>query len=611
MIFCQSCLTKNPPDSEFCGKCGQKLLVLGGNQYWEEPEVSRISMEDHFLERISHLEETVNHLLEHLSRISETMEILDRNSFVTRSGLTSLVDTLRETNLLREELLYQRWETTMIEQMEEARYRDRFTQMKSRFLALFRGKPSKKNRFSSLIEEAEFLIFSDRFQESAELLEQGLRLDKKNYELAFYLGELYQQQGLSKEAARFLELALHANPDHGDSLLILALLHYGEDQTDEAERLLKHCIEVNPNNAVALLSMGSIMTAQQRYQEAKPLLESVNELDPQAQSYYLLGSAAKEQGRLKEAIDYLSYACELDPNHEDSFFSLGMAYLERGWTRKAKTCFSRAMELKPSKIEYEEAAQAATSVDETNSADLDTESLETLQFADSLVRKGKFKQALPHFRQLLKRYPSHYILLSSLSVLHFSLRRYEETLKVVRKIQAQQQVPEMVRCVAFTLQMESLRALGRYEEAIDALSEMLESFPEGQGRVIANYGLAMTKADMSQDLRQAETLAEEALSLSPPEFRHNVLDALGWVYFKQGRYEEALQLLESVVSMHENVNHLYHYGMVLLALNLKEEAFKAFERTVALRDKTEKVEDFIFSAIRREMDLASESQDPR
>ncbi len=604
MIYCQACLTANPDDNEFCDKCGSRLLVLGVNQHWEEPDLPRVSLDDHFLERISNLEETVNHTLEHLARLADSMENLDRNSFVTRSGLASLIETMKESRLLREELLYQRWEATMVEQMEEAQTRDRFAQMKRRFLALYRGPAAKKAGYHKLIEDAEFLIYSDRFEESVQALIKAFRLDRRNYELAYYLGEHYQQQGLNKNAIRYFRRALETNPDHADSLLMLALLYYGEDREDESEELLMHCLELNPHHAGALVALAALLIDRERHDEARPLLESAAEIDPQAQTFYLMGVNAKELGLLKEAIAALRQAVDLDEEHEDAVFALGMAYLERGWVRKAEDCFARALELNPNKIQHQEAASLEPPADAEASEELDAKSLKTLRFAESLFQEGKLKQALPHYRQLLKKYPGNHVLLSGYTALSFSLRRYEETLKSAEKLLAQK-TPEMVRCVAYTLHMESLRALGRYEEAVDSLKQMQRDFPEGYGSVIANYGLAVTKADMGRDLKKAEKLAEDAVERSPPEFRHNALDALGWVYFKQGRYEEALGLLESALSMHENVNHLYHYGMVLLALNLKEEAFKVFERTVKLRSKNASIDDFVFSAIQREMDSVS------
>ena len=609
MIFCQSCLTGNKTDAEVCRKCGNKLLVLGGNFQWEEPDVQRVSIEDHFLERISNLEETTSSVLEHLSRLADALETQERNNFVTRSGLSSLVETLKETNLLREEFLYQRWETTMIEQMVEARYRDRFMQMRGRFMALYRGKPGQLASFQALIDEAEFLIFSDRFQESVELLCEAAELDPENYELAYYLGEILHQQGMIDDAIDYLKQALKAKPDHADALLMLALISYADGQPLEAKTLLRRSLEIRPNKPIAMLSLASILVAEGDFKAAEPLLIQVNEIDPQAQSFYLLGLVARETGKLKRAIDLLNHATELDPDHEDAVFTLGMAYLERGWTRKANACFSKAMELNPSKIEYREPPLEPEAKDlSSHVQNWDDESDETLAFAEKLVREHKVQQALPHFRHLIRKHPTNSELLTRYAALIFAQRRYDETLKVVRRV-LMLETSEQERVIAYTLRMESFRALGRYDETIETLNEMAEAFPAAPGKAIASYGLAITKADRGEDLHGAERLAREALELAAPEFRHQALDALGWVYFKQGRYEEALELLENAISLRESINHLYHYGMILLALNLQEKAFKAFERTVQLRKESPQIEDFIFTAIQDGADFWSMSED--
>lgn len=600
MIFCQMCLTPNPSSGESCRNCGQKLMVLMADQQWEERNKPRVSMEDHFLERISNLEDTLNNVLDHLSRLSDSFEGIERNAFITRSGLSSLIETLKESHQLREDLLHQRWEATMVEQMEEARYRERFVEMKTRFLALYRGSQNKFKVFKSYIEDAEFQILSDRSEDSQRTLKRALALDKQNYELAYYLAEQAHEQGHSKEAKALLIKAVSANPNHEDSLVLLSLIEYSDGNFDNAKELLQQAITTNPGDDLPYLCLGSIYSAEGNHPEAEFFLARALSIRPQAQSHYLMGLTQKELGNSKVAIQQLELATELDPEHEDAWFNLGLVYLARGWTRKARHCFNQALELNPNKIEFREALRTEQPQLGTTPPDIDAESMEIFTFAESLFRKGKYKQALPHYRQLLKKYPNNYIVLSSYAVLSFSLRRFEESHKVAAQILGME-IPPTVRCIAYTIQMESLRAMGQFEEAVEALERMAGDFPDGYGRVIANYGMSLTMADMGQDLRQAEQLAREALRLSSAEFKHHALDALGWVYFKQARYEESLELLESALALEENLNHLYHYGMVLLAMNLQDKAFEAFERAVRIREEGPRVDEFIFSSIRREM----------
>lgn len=575
-------------------------MILASNQRWEEQEFSKVSLEDHLLERISNLEDTLNNVLDHLTRLAESFQTLDRNTFITRSGLSALMDILKEAGAVKEDVLHQRWESTIIEQMEEARYRDRFGQMKGRFIALFRGKPEKLSIFKAKIDEAEILVLSDRFEDSTKVLKKAFLLDKRNYELAFYLAELAHEQGLIKEASGYLKQALDANPAHEDALVMLALIYYGENRVEPAKELLQRAIQASPSDDLPLLCLGSIYTSEGSFDTARELLERVNQIRPQAQAHYLLGIGFREQQKTNQSIEHFDMAQQLDPDHEEAIFSLGMAYLSKGWSRKARECFGRALELNPNRMEFRQALEFRFPDMSQVSSELDPESLEIYQFAENLVREGKYKQALPHYRTLLRKYPNNYLILTSYAVVHFSLRRFEEALKAASKILTQA-TPPLVACGAYTLQMEALRALGRYDEALLALAKMHEQFPDGYGHVIAKYGMALTLADMGKDLREAESLAKAALEVSPAEFKHNSMDALGWVYFKQGRYDEALELLEGAVALEENLTHLYHYGMVLLALNLQEKAFQIFDRAVKLREEGPRIDDFIFAAIRREI----------
>jgi predicted negative regulator of RcsB-dependent stress response len=58
-----------------------------------------------------------------------------------------------------------------------------------------------------------------------------------------------------------------------------------------------------------------------------------------------------------------------------------------------------------------------------------------------------------------------------------------------------------------------------------------------------------------------------------------MLDSLGWVYFKQKRFDEALKYLkEAAVAFPEDSAITEHLGDVYLALNLRQEALKAYRQ---------------------------------
>ena len=57
-----------------------------------------------------------------------------------------------------------------------------------------------------------------------------------------------------------------------------------------------------------------------------------------------------------------------------------------------------------------------------------------------------------------------------------------------------------------------------------------------------NY-LGYTYADLGTNLDEAEKLIKEALNYKPDD--GYITDSLGWVYYKKGLYENAVEMLET------------------------------------------------------------------
>ena len=71
-LLCQVCGAANDPESDFCRRCQQKLMVVSGAWGTEELEVfdgpseDALSLDEHLLERISLLEEVVKWVYSYL-----------------------------------------------------------------------------------------------------------------------------------------------------------------------------------------------------------------------------------------------------------------------------------------------------------------------------------------------------------------------------------------------------------------------------------------------------------------------------------------------------------------------------------------------------------------
>jgi hypothetical protein len=106
--YCQRCLAANPLGTDFCGRCGTRLmLVVEPTSSRFESGESAVSTSEHLLERISATENRITRLAERLERSLDLVLRQAQNSYVDRSLLKVLVDILAEEGLINKQRLEQ------------------------------------------------------------------------------------------------------------------------------------------------------------------------------------------------------------------------------------------------------------------------------------------------------------------------------------------------------------------------------------------------------------------------------------------------------------------------------------------------------------------------
>jgi len=104
-----------------------------------------------------------------------------------------------------------------------------------------------------------------------------------------------------------------------------------------------------------------------------------------------------------------------------------------------------------------------------------------------------------------------------------------------------------------------------------------------------NY-LGYTYADLGTHLDEAEKLIKEALNYKPDD--GYITDSLGWVYYKKGLYEKAVEMLERAVKLVPNDPIiLEHLGDAYLKMNDRDKALEYYNRSLEHQKKDkEKIE---------------------
>lgn len=115
--------------------------------------------------------------------------------------------------------------------------------------------------------------------------------------------------------------------------------------------------------------------------------------------------------------------------------------------------------------------------------------------------------------------------------------------------------------------------VGDVPSAVALLEHLTNLFPDSaEGWNALGYVLA----DHNLRLGEAEKFIKKALSIDGDSA--NILDSLGWVYYRQGRLPEALQYLRRAAQMLKSAAILAHLGEVHWQLGEYAQARKAFDK---------------------------------
>jgi len=315
------------------------------------------------------------------------------------------------------------------------------------------------------------------------------------------------------------------------------------------QALTAHPIENDDYEALYLLSKACLGERDQSC--ARKALEDAVEGGADFSPIYTdLGKLYEIEGRHEEAEDIYLRLLDLDPESKDAHAALVDLYIATGRNDDAIAGLKALLELSPRK--------------------------EILHKLIILELDGKmFTDALKHLKsqKTLSNEDQQY-----LAIAYAGLKRWDEALEAVEKIP-----PEgALGCDAVQLKASILEDMGRSDDAIQALKAAWGRYADDRTCKEVGYRLATALeekglrkdglsvalkllekdphdaimlnfvgyvwADEGHSLDKAQAMIEEALSQKPDD--GFVLDSMGWVLFKRGRYTEAAHFIERALLMH-------------------------------------------------------------
>jgi len=480
---------------------------------------------------------------------------------------------------------------------------------------------------------AVLLIQQEDFPQAIDVLKDAIKANPNDGEPYRQLAFIYAKY-LKKtdQAVDYANRAIALNPTDIDAYQRLCEIELAAGQQQKALNALDLAKKVKTNDASFWTRLGKLYAAVLFTPDAQPKpeeLKRVNEIfkkavanagdDPailkDVADYY----AASQQ--LKEAIPLYLRVIELQPDDANAREKLATGFILTDQRGKAVELLEQIIKEHPEKYQpYDLLAQV-----------LDDEA-RSLQRENRLDEaKARFAKVAANYEQSLLINPNHagtYLRLAELLLgplknperavkfLAEARRRFPGAPEIVYYLAiAQREAKQTQRAVA-TFE-EALREAqldqdneivnakfyfnygvtaeqaGLYEKAADLLRRSIALDPTSAAEAY-NY-LGYMWADHNMHLDEAKEMIERALQIEPNNGSY--LDSLGWVEFRQGKFDQALaDLLRAVKNLdREDPIVFEHIGDTYLKLQRVSEALESWQKAFALDPKNSKLAEKIES----------------
>lgn len=383
-------------------------------------------------------------------------------------------------------------------------------------------------------------------------------------------------------------------PEEPTIYFIQAMLAMQLNSNVLAQRKIDQAINLQPDWEKALLFRAQIAAFSGDLDNARAYL---TELSGQHQDGLrvkkLLGQILVKLGEYEEAAKVYLDIVEEDPDDFESRFSLALIHLQLERDDKAEALLKGL-------IPYPEWSDQAS-----------------FYLGRIAVRDGRNSDALVWFDRVSRGSLRFDAAAAGISLL-IKDRQFEEATERLSRLRTRSDDEKMR---ALLLEAELYNEQKLYIKSFDLLSKAIEEMPEQKEllytralvseridrldvleqdlrKILARYpddvsalnALGYTLADRTDRYEEALIYLEKALELQPDEAV--IIDSYGWLQFKLGNYEKALEYLQRAYSKQQENEIAAHLAEVLWMLGRQEEAKKLFNQSIKQSPDDEYLLDF-------------------
>ena len=377
---------------------------------------------------------------------------------------------------------------------------------------------------------------------------------------------LLEQQD-QPEALKWLEQLVTKRPKDATTLLIYTRLLINAEQLDKAQAVLQQLIQQVPNHPQAVPLYAYLLEKQGQSEQALQWMKQALYQYPEQQEWRLMyARLLAEAEEFDESIHQFEQLLSQHPQHGDILYALGVLSLQKEQLAAAKKYFTELLKLgEQENIAYYYLGQIAQVENDLTTALSWYKKVDggpiylnaQARIALILSEQGHLDQAVEYLQNVPVEDDDEAITLIQLEAeLLADKEQYDQAMAAYNR--ALQLKPDNVELLySRAILAEKMGLLAQLEQD---LRQVLLIEPNN---VNALNALGYSLTAHTTRYQEAYELIKQALQLSSDHEEYYILDSMGWVLYKMGKYAEAVAYLRKAQAKQDDPEVAAHLGEVL------------------------------------------------
>ncbi len=179
----------------------------------------------------------------------------------------------------------------------------------------------------SMINLQNIYLKEKKFEKCINLINQILKIDKKNTEILINKAYIYYQSNDNKIAIDICLEIIEKNNKNLEALNLLGLCYFSNNNFLKAEKVLLSALEIDNKNLAILNSLGRIYNENKDIKNSEKYFLKALDINPDLyQTLNNIGGFYLERGEYEKALQYYLKALKLEPNNLSILNNLSRVY---------------------------------------------------------------------------------------------------------------------------------------------------------------------------------------------------------------------------------------------------------------------------------------------